>query len=523
MKVSSVAEMRNLDRRATEEFGIPEEILMEDAGDAAYFVMLRETGIKDKKFVVFCGIGNNGGDGFVVARKIQSSGGSVKVFLMGDEKKLKGSAKKNFEILSKIGIDIKVVNSIDSIKSDVTHSDAVVDSIFGTGLTRDVKGIYRDVIQLINDRGKKVFSIDIPSGINGDTGEIMGCAVDADYTITLGLPKLGNVLYPGYERCGKLYLSHISFPPSLYDTEEIKVEINHPLELPERERDTHKGNCGKVLFMAGSSNYLGAPYFSALSFLKAGGGVSYLATPKSISSFLAIKGGEIVFLPQKETSFGSLAMESKDKILELSKRAEMVVMGPGVSLNEETQRLVRELADMIEKPLLIDGDGITAIAKDMDIIKNREEATILTPHMGEMSRITGMDVDQINRDKIRVLQKTAKELKAIIVLKGAHSLIGYPDESVFINMSGNPGMATAGSGDILTGTIAAIFGLGLPILNATRIGVLLHGLSGDLAAQEKGEDGITAEDILNHLPNALKHYREDFDKLSKDYGGVYMV
>ena len=523
MKVSSVAEMRNLDRRATEEFGIPEEILMEDAGDAAYFVMLRGTGIKDKKFVVFCGIGNNGGDGFVVARKIQSSGGSVKVFLLGDEKKLKGSTKKNFEIISRIGIDIEVVNSIDSIKSDVTHSDAVVDSIFGTGLTRDVKGIYRDVIQLINDRGKKVFSIDIPSGINGDTGETMGCAVDADYTITLGLPKLGNVLYPGYERCGKLYLSHISFPPSLYDTEEIKVEINHPLELPERERDTHKGNCGKVLFIAGSSNYLGAPYFSALSFLKAGGGVSYLATPKSISSFLAIKGGEIVFLPQKETSFGSLAVESKDEILELSKRAEMVVMGPGVSLNEETQRLVRELADMIEKPLLIDGDGITAIAKDMDIIKNREEATILTPHMGEMSRITGMDVDQINRDKIRVLQKTAKELKAIIVLKGAHSLIGYPDESVFINMSGNPGMATAGSGDILTGTIAAIFGLGLPILNATRIGVLLHGLSGDLAAQEKGEDGITAEDILNHLPNALKHYREDFDKLSKDYGGVYMV
>ncbi|VUT25877.1 MAG: putative carbohydrate kinase [Candidatus Methanolliviera sp. GoM_asphalt] len=347
------------------------------------------------------------------------------------------------------------------------------------------------------------------------------------------------MLYPGYERCGKLYLSHISFPPSLYDTEEIKVEINHPLELPERERDTHKGDYGKVLFIAGSSNYLGAPYFAALSFLKAGGGVSYLATPKSISSFLAVKGGEIVFLPQRETSFGSLSGESKDEILELSERAEMVVMGPGVSLNEETQRLVRELADMIKKPLLIDGDGITAIAKDLDIVKKREETTILTPHIGEMSRITGMDVDQINRDKIRVLQKTAKELKAIIVLKGAHSLIGYPDESVFINMSGNPGMATAGSGDILTGTIAAMLGLGLPIkddckssiyklkirriLNATRIGVLSHGLSGDLAVQEKGEDGITAGDILSHLPNALKHYREDFNEISKNYGDVYVV
>jgi NAD(P)H-hydrate epimerase len=304
----------------------------------------------------------------------------------------------------------------------------------------------------------------------------------------------------------------------------IKVQINDLVELPQRDKDTHKGSYGRALFIAGSSNYLGAPYFSALAFLKAGGGLSYLATPRSISPFLASKGSEIVFIPQKETSSGSLALESMEELLELSKRVNMVIMGPGLSLNEETQELVRELAKRIETPLLIDGDGITAIAREVKLTQERRAETILTPHSGEMSRISKMEVDEVNKDKINVLQKTASELNAIIVLKGAHSLIGYPDETVYINTSGNPGMATAGSGDALTGAIAAIYGLGLPLREAVRIGVFIHGLSGDLAAEEKGEDGITAQDILDYLPNALKYYRENFEELSENfYGSIYTV
>ncbi|UCD53911.1 MAG: NAD(P)H-hydrate dehydratase [Dehalococcoidia bacterium] len=524
MKVSRVAEMRDLDSRATSEFSIDQETLMEKAGEATYFVILKEFGVKDKKFVIFCGAGNNGGDGFVVARKIHTDGGGVKVFILGDKGKFEGAAKKNLDIISKIPVEIHAIKSTEEAKEAVSACDAIVDGIFGTGLGREVGGVYKDAIDLINEGGKKVFSIDIPSGVNGDTGQVMGTSVRSNYTIACGLPKIGNMLYPGFGLCGKLYVSHISFPPSLYNTESIKVEINELVELPRREKDTYKGSYGKALFIAGSSNYLGAPYFSALSFLKAGGGLSYLATPKSISPFIASKGSEIVFIPQKETDSGSLTLESKEELLDLSQRVDMVILGPGLSLNEETQKLVRELTKGIEAPLLIDGDGITAIAIELNLIKGRKAETILTPHSGEMSRIASMKTGEVNRDKINVLQKTASELGAIVVLKGAHSLTGYPDKRVYINTSGNPGMATAGSGDALTGTIAAMYGLGLPLTDAVRMGVFMHGLSGDLAAEEKGEDGITAQDILDYLPNAVRYYRQNFGELSENfYGSIYTV
>lgn len=524
MKVSRVSEMRGLDKSAIEKFGIKEELLMENAGEATYFVLLNESGAKDKKIVAFCGIGNNGGDGFVIARKIHSSGGKVRVFILGDQSKFKGAAKMNLDIISRVPLKVQQVESVESIKMDVYHCDAIVDAIFGTGLTRDVEGLYRDVIELINQSGKPVFSVDIPSGVHGDTGKIMGTAVRADYTITFGLPKIGNMLFPGYDLCGKLYVSHISFPPSLYNADSIKVEINHPVKLPPKDKNAHKGDFGEVLFIAGASSYFGAPYFAALSFLKAGGGYSRLAAPQSMAPFLANKGSEIVFIPQKETSSGSISIANKRALLDLSERVDMAVLGPGLSLEEETQHLARELAREVNKPLLIDGDGITALCKDLEIIKERKADTILTPHIGEMSRITKMSVSEIDTNKIDTLQRTAKELNAIIVLKGAHSLIGSPDQRVFINMSGNPGMATAGAGDVLTGTIAAMFGLGLSVQDAVKKGVFMHGFSGDLAAGDKGEDGITAQDILDYLPFAVKMDREGLNAAFRErYEGVHVV
>ncbi len=524
MKVAKVDEMKDLDRRATEEFGISQGLLMENAGQAVHFVISQELGIKNNKFVVFCGGGNNGGDGLVVARKIHSDGGEVKIFLLDDEAKFKGAAIKNFEIVSRMPIEISRINSIESVIAELFDCDAVVDCVFGTGLVRNVNGLYKDVIQLINESQCTVFSVDIPSGINGDTGEVMGVAVEADYTVAFGLPKVGNMIYPGYEHCGKLYLSHISFPPALYNTNSIKVAINNPVELPQRATDTHKGSYGKALFVAGSSSYLGAPYFSALSFLKAGGGLSYLAAPKTIWPFLASKGSEIVFVPQKETPSGSIALENKEELLKFSQAVDMVVLGPGLSLVKETQELAQNLAPEIDKPLIIDGDGITAIAEDMEKIKRRKAPTILTPHLGEMSRIAKMEIGEINKNKIDVLQRTAKELNAVIILKGAHSLIGYPDGTVFINVSGNSGMATAGSGDVLTGTIAAMHGLGLVLEDAVRMGVFIHGFAGDIAAVDKGEDGITAQDILDYLPETVKLYRENFTEISENlYESIFLV
>ncbi|MCP4682188.1 MAG: NAD(P)H-hydrate dehydratase [Desulfobacterales bacterium] len=512
MKISNVAEMRELDRTASAEFGIKEELLMENAGYAVFDVLLNEFGIKDKKYIVFCGIGNNGGDGFVIARKIHSNGGEVKVFIPGDPKKFKGVAKMNLDIVSLMPMEIRQVGSIESIKSDVMHSDVIVDAIFGTGLTRNVEGLYADVIELINGSGKKVVSVDIPSGVAGDTGKVMGIAMKATSTVSFGLPKLGNMLFPGYELCGNLYVTHISFPPSMYETGSMKVEINLPPQLPPRDKDGHKGNFGDVLFIAGASSYFGAPYFAALSFMKAGGGYSRLAAPVSMTPFIATKGSEIVFVPQKETASGSISLKNKEALLGLSKEMDMVVLGPGLSLDEEPQQLARDLAREISRPLLIDGDGITALCKDLKIIKQRKVPTILTPHLGEMSRITKLSVHDIEENKIGILQQTARELDAIIVLKGAHSLIAYPDGRVLMNMTGNPGMATAGSGDVLTGTIAAMFGLGLSIDEAVAKGVFIHGFSGDIAAEHVGEDGMTAQDILDYLPLAMKMEREGLNE-----------
>jgi ADP-dependent NAD(P)H-hydrate dehydratase / NAD(P)H-hydrate epimerase len=502
MKISRVSEMKQLDQAAIRQFGISDEILMENAGLAVCTVIQNELGVAGKRFVVFCGPGNNGGDGFVIARKLHSNGGRVKIYLAGPRGKYQGAAAANLAILERIALEITAIDRAESVKPDVFHCDAVVDALLGTGLTKNIEGLFRDIVMLVNAAGKTVFSVDIPSGVNGDTGKIMGAAVQADFTIAFGLPKVGNLLYPGFDHCGKLFVSHICFPPSLY--RDFTIETNDPLVLPRRNPCFHKGDFGNLLCIAGAAGYFGAPYFSALSFLKAGGGYSRLAAPGSITPFIAAKGSEIVFLPQEETDAGSLSLKNKKSLLAVADQMDIVILGPGMSLNEETQTLSRDLAREIGKPLLIDGDGITAVCKDLDIIRQRRTPTILTPHLGEMAKITQTDTGEIDDNKIDIVQQTARNLNAFIVLKGPHSLIGCPDGKVFVNLSGNSGMATAGAGDALTGTIAAMHTLGLGLESAVRKGVHIHGLAGDLAAADKGEDGMTAQDILDFLPLALK-------------------
>jgi NAD(P)H-hydrate epimerase len=523
MKVATTEEMRAMDRYAIETLGIPGEILMENAGLAVYYALAGEMDIAGRRFSVFCGGGNNGGDGFVVARKIHSSGGIVKVFLLAEKNRYKGAARKNLDMLLNLPIDVRTVESADDVRGYVAHSHAVIDAIFGTGLDRAVEGLPRELIELINASGKPIYSIDIPSGINGDTGIPMGPAIRASATVTFGLPKRGSLLYPGFLHGGKLYVTHISFPPELYDSESVSVEVNDPPPLPERKPWGHKGDFGDVLFIAGAAGYYGAPAFSALSFLKAGGGYSRLAAPASVIPGLASQAAEIVFAPQRETRSGSLAYRNKSVLLELAQHVDMVVLGPGLSLAEETQKLVREIAAKIEKPILIDGDGITAVGRNPRFLKRRRYETILTPHAGEMSRITGKDPDAIKINPIGILQETAALLDSIIVLKGAHSLVGLPDGRVYINMSGSSGMATAGSGDVLTGAIGAMFGLGLPVPEAVRAGVFVHGLAGDIAAAAKGEDGITARDIMESLPRAVAMVRAgDLGDLAEKKG-LYLI
>jgi NAD(P)H-hydrate epimerase len=439
---------------------------------------------------------------------LHSVGGFVKVFLLSDSNKYKGAAKTNFTIVTQLPIEMIKLKGAAMAKKDLAHCDAVVDAILGTGLDRPVAGLAAEVIMLINKSRKKVLSLDIPSGVNGNTGEVMGTAVKADYTVTFGLPKIGNMLYPGYELGGELSVNHISFPPSLYEKAELRVQTNDYIALPQRPAEAYKGSMGDVLFIAGAVNYYGAPYFAAMSFLKSGGGYSRLAAPRSVVPVIAKRGREIVYLPQEETEAGSIALNNKKALLAAVAKVDMVVIGPGLSLQKETGTLVKELTAAIKTPLLIDGDGLTAIAENTEILRGRRAATILTPHLGEMARLTGKSAAEISDNKIAVLRETAEKLKATIILKGAHSLVGTSDGSIYINLSGNAGMATAGSGDVLTGCIAAMYGMGLKPDEAVRKGVFLHGYAGDLAAAKKGVDGITAEDIMNCLPQALKQDRE---------------
>ncbi len=511
MKISTVGQMREMDRTAIADLGIPEEVLMENAGIAACTALSRHIGIKNRMVAIFCGAGSNGGDGLVIARKLHSVGSRVKIFLLSDPEKYKGAAETNYRIVSRLAVDMQAIESAQSLDNELIDCDAIVDAIFGTGLSRNVEGLYREVIEKINlfgQKGKLVLSLDIPSGVNGDNGQIMGIAVKADLTVTFGSPKVGNLLYPGYDLGGKLYAAHISFPPSLHDSDEIKIAVNLPRALPLRNPSGHKGSFGDVLFIGGAASYYGAPYFAAHAFLKAGGGYSRLAAPGSMIPVIAAKAGEIVFVPQKETNAGSIAMTNKNDLLALSRKTDMTVLGPGLSLNEESQELARQLAAEITSPLLLDGDAITALRKDRNILTNRKFPTVLTPHLGEMSRLSDKSAKEIEDDRIGILRQMTAKLNAIIVLKGPHSLIGFPDGSVYVNMSGNAGMATAGSGDVLCGTIAAMHGLCSDMETAVRKGVFIHGLAGDLAAEELGKDGMTAQDILDFLPYAMKLDRE---------------
>ncbi len=523
MKVSTVEKMRLLDKTAIEKFGIKDELLMENAGLAAFRVLADNFEIKGTNFAVICGGGNNGGDGLVTARKIYSIGGLPHVILLSDPIKYKGAAKINYEIALKIGFPVERVSNTKVLNDILYASDVVIDAIFGTGLIREVKGFYKKAIESINNSGLPVMAIDIPSGVNGNNGQEMGVAVKADFTATFGLPKLGNMLYPGYALGGELFVTHISFPPDLTASDTIKTEINNPLPLPLRKEDGHKTSFGDVLFIAGAAGYLGAPFLSAMSFLKAGGGYSRLATPTSVITALGSGGCEIVFVPQKETKNGSLAKDNAQKLIELSQKTDLVVIGPGLSLDKETQELVRELIPKINKPMLIDGDGITAICKDPEICNKRKAPTVMTPHPGEMTKITKKSIAEIKESPVDILKIEAKKWNSIIVLKGAHSLICLPDGRIFINLSGNSGMASAGSGDVLTGTIAAMYGLGLNFYEAVKAGVFIHGFSGDLAAVEIGEDGLTAKDIMEFLSDAILLYREEYEEIMDDYYGKIKI
>ena len=472
MKVCSVSRMREMDRQAAAQFGIPEEILMENAGLALGAVIAGDIGVEGRRFVVVCGVGNNGGDGLVAARKLHSGGGRVRVFLLGDPSGFKGPARLNWEIARRLGLEIREPGAPAALARAGRlrcHRGRHFRHRPGTRGRRSPSRRHRgDQCQR-----KARFQCRHPFRRPRRHRSGHGCGRPGRLHRRLRPAQTRKSPFPGSDLGGRLHVTHISFPPELYQAEDLQVAVNHPPPLPPRMPDGHKGSFGQALFVAGAAAYYGAPRFAALSFLKAGGGYSRLAAPASMIPFLAAQADEIVFLPQPETASGSVALQSLAGLLELAERMDFVVIGPGLSLDGETQELVRRFTRAVSKPLLIDGDGLTAVSEDLDSVRRRS-ATILTPHPGEMAGLTNRPVSEIRADRIGILQRAAGELNAVVVL-GAHSLIGLPDQRVFINLSGNSGMATAGSGDVLTGTIAAAYCFGLPEAEAVCLGVFLHG------------------------------------------------
>ncbi len=515
MNIANIDQIKHLDKTAMELYKIPQDILMENASISAYEVIKKEFDIHRDTFAVFCGPGNNGGDGMALARKLHSRNADVIVVLLGKGDKYAGSSATNYSILQSIDIPIYSAEDIGDLDTFIATRSVLVDAILGVGLDREVSGIYRGAIAAVNSSDKKVLSLDIPSGINGNTGEIMGSAVIADFTISFGVPKLGNLLYPGYKHNGVLYVSKISFPSKLYSS--LKTKVNTPTELPKRMPDSHKGSYGRVLFIGGGGQYYGAPFFNSMGFLKAGGGYSRLACPKAIVPVLASRGSEIVFHPMEVTENGNLSKKCKEEILELSSSMRLVVLGGGMSTEEDTQELIKSMVSDVQLPIIIDADGIRAISKNLQLLLDRKHPTILTPHLGELSSLLGMEIEEIKKNQVELCREFCCKFGVILVVKGAHSQVYCPDGSVYINMSGCSALATAGSGDVLCGVIAAQYALGMNIETSARNGVFLHGFCSELISKKKGEDGVVASDLLEFLPKTMKLFRENYEDIKKYY------
>lgn len=507
MRLATAAEMRELDRRTVEEYGIPGIVLMENAGRGLVDEVVRSWGpAAGRKFVIFCGKGNNGGDGLVIARHLHNAEAHVRAFLFSDE--MKGDAGVNLAAARSMGIDMRPVSGdLAAETSAVRHADIVIDAIFGTGLTSEVGGAYRAVIDMINANAARVVSVDMPSGVDSDRGRIMGSAVHAHMTVTFGLPKRGLYLYPGSQMAGDVRVADISIPAEAVNAAPIKAGLLTAGAvsglIPKRGPDSHKGTYGHLFILAGSAGKTGAAVMAAQAALRSGVGLVTVGVPESLNDVFEEKLTEAMTVPLPETSERSLASSGLERILEELEGKTALALGPGISTNADTARLVAELLPRVKVPALIDADGLNILAIDDEPLKKVNVPAVLTPHPGEMGRLLGVLAREVQADRPAAALDLAAEYGMHVVLKGARTLIASPDGEFRINPTGNPGMATAGTGDVLTGIIGSFMAQGLPVMDAAGLGVYLHGLAGDIAAGEKGEAGLIAGDIIDSLPKSL--------------------
>jgi NAD(P)H-hydrate epimerase len=513
MKVANAEEMQELDRKAIETYRIPGMILMENAGrGAAEVISDTFPDIHKKKIAIIAGKGNNGGDGFVIARYLLNQGVSVRVYLLTDPKGLRGDAETNFNIFQRMkGEIISVPSSKDyvKVKKDLEKFDVLVDGIFGTGLDAEVRGYYREVIDHLNMLQRPIVAIDIPSGLHADTGKPLGTAIRASLTITFGLPKVGHLIPPGIDYVGEVRVIDIGIPKRLVEEEKIstylleKGEIQRWLSIP-RNPDTHKGDYGHLLVIAGSVGKTGAAAMACQAALRMGAGLVTLAIPKSLNGIMEMKLTEVMTEPLPETPKQTLSLRAFSAIARLCENKRAIIIGPGLGTFKETQSLVLKLLKASDLPIILDADGLTALATQPKTLPITNRSLILTPHPGEMARLMHSQVKEVLEDRIGLSRNFAQSHHVHLVLKGHPTLISTPKGEVFINPTGNPGMASGGTGDVLTGMIGGLVCQGFDILPSLQIAVYLHGLAGDEGTQEKGEKSLIATDIIEKIPALLK-------------------
>ncbi len=461
MKLVTTEQMRSLDRAAIDDYGIPSVVLMENAGRAvaeAAAQMLDGPG----RVVVVCGRGNNGGDGFVAARHLSNRSVPVEVYLLAAVDDLQGDAATNCHIAQQMNLPICESPDPAVLEAALSSADLIVDAILGTGISGAVRGPAKAAISAINQSPARVLAVDIPSGISGDTGQVMGVAVQADRTLTFGLPKIGHYCYPGRDHCGEIELVDISLPAALVAAADLPTNLTTSQDvaamLPPRWADMHKGDAGRLLIVAGSPGMTGAAAMAGLAAVRSGAGLVTVGIPASLNAILEVKCTEVMTLLLPETAHGSLAPEARDEILKFAESCDAVALGPGLS----------------------------------------------QPHPGELSRLIGQSVADIQQDRVTAARQAAQELQCVVVLKGAGTVIADPSGEVWVNPTGNAGMASGGVGDVLTGVIGGLLAGGGNVMEAAISGVYCHGLAGDLAEEYCGQRALIASDLLVQLPAAFE-------------------
>jgi hydroxyethylthiazole kinase-like uncharacterized protein yjeF len=510
MRVLNSSQMREADRRTIEDIGIPSLVLMENAGrQVVAAIEAIHAELLEGRVAVLCGRGNNGGDGFVVARTLIQRGVDVSVFLVGAVADVRGDARTNLEILARLGVTVVEIADSQAWElhfSEIGRSSLVIDAIFGTGLKAPLAGVFQTVVADVNASGIPVVAVDLPSGLSADSQEPIGDSIEADTTVTLAAPKLPLVLPPAETRAGDIVIADIGIPTHVIEAVEgARVELltrsTMRALLAPRAADSHKGDYGHVLIVAGSKGKSGAAHLAGIGALRSGAGLVTVATSGECQDVVAAMAPEYM-TEGINTGAEGLDPMAVDQVLEFAR--DVVAVGPGLGRAHGTANFVRTLFDRATTPIVVDADGLNAFAGDPDGLRGREgRDVIITPHPGEMARLVGMSADEVQASRLEIARNFAVSQHVYVILKGHRTLIATPDEKIFINPTGNAGMATGGTGDVLTGMVAAWVAQLLDAEAACKLAVYLHGLAGDLAQAELGEIAMTAADLASRLGPAV--------------------